>query len=79
MGIEPREAREVAASRYWRVEQKVDEDNRTKAAETRPPRTRNLVPSWKRLPIGWIVIGLVVVSWVAFFLMTDGITLLIHH
>jgi hypothetical protein len=61
------------------MEQKVDEDNGTKAAEAGPPRTRNLAPSWKRLPIGWIVVGLLVASWVAFFLMTDGITLLIHH
>lgn len=79
MVIEGREAGEVAASRYWRMEQKVDENNRTKVAEADPPRVGNLAPSWKRLPVGWIVVGLLIISWIAFFLMTDGIRLLIHR
>jgi hypothetical protein len=72
-------AGEVAASRYWHMQQKVDGDDRPKPTEAHSVRARNVVPSWKRLPVGWIVAGLVVVSWVAFLLMTNGIALLIHH
>jgi len=61
------------------MQQKVDEDNTRKAADAARARARNLAPSWKRVPVGWIVLGLVVVSWVAFLLMTNGIALLIHH
>ena len=61
------------------MQQKADEDDTRKAAETAPTRARNLAPGWKRLPIGWIVLGLVAVSWVAFLLMTNGIAFLIHH
>jgi hypothetical protein len=62
------------------MQQKVDQNNTTKTgAESRPANARNLAPSWRRVPVGWIVAGLVVLSWVAFFLMTDGIALLIHR
>lgn len=61
------------------MQQKADDDHARKAAETVPARAKNLAPSWKRLPIGWIVLGLVIVSWAAFFLMTNGIAFLIHR
>jgi hypothetical protein len=61
------------------MQQKADEDNTRKAADAAPVRAKSLASGWKRLPVGWIVLGLVVVSWVAFLLMTNGIASLIHH
>jgi hypothetical protein len=60
------------------MQQKADENERRKAAETVPPAAKKLAQSWKRLPIGWIVLGLVVLSWAVFLLMMNGITFLIH-
>jgi hypothetical protein len=61
------------------MQQKTDEDDARKAADAARARPTNLAPSWKRLPIGWIVLGLVVFSWIAFLLMTNGVASLIHH
>jgi hypothetical protein len=61
------------------MQQNANEDDTRKAAGAAPTRARNLAPGWKRLPIGWIVLGLVAVSWVAFLLMTNGIAFFIHH
>jgi hypothetical protein len=61
------------------MQQKADEDNTRKAADAARAHAKNLAPSWRRLPIGWIVAGLVVVSWIAFLLMTNGIAFLLHH
>jgi hypothetical protein len=61
------------------MQQKADENETRKAAETIPLGAKRPARSWKRLPIGWIVLGLVVLSWIAFLLMTNGIAFLIHH
>jgi hypothetical protein len=61
------------------MQQKADENNTRKGAETLPLGAKKLAQSWKHPPIGWIVLGLVVLSWIAFVLMTNGIAFLIHH
>lgn len=58
-----------------------DEVNRNKLAEaqnigtTPPERT---VPAWRRYRVGWAIAVLLVVSWVAFLLMVNGIGFLIY-
>jgi hypothetical protein len=61
------------------MQHEVDENNIAKAADIDPRPARKVVPFWRRVPVGWIIVALLIVSWIAFLLMINGISSLLHH
>jgi hypothetical protein len=60
-------------SRHSHMKEKVEKHNIAKAADVDLQSSKKAAPFWKRVPVGWIIVALLIVSWVAFLLMTNGI------